>query len=229
MNHQTNKEEKEKKEYTKRKITKRAKRKDRRFLKQTLFLTSPILSMSRIVQWNHKGLRARHKKVWFLMNIFQLSCICLQEVMLENLSIIQERKYDFQAIIPLEQRSKGGTAVAIKKEIAHKRLNIRTTLQVVTLEVQLVGENKITICSIYLPPTDQVTEEDMTDLLEQFPTPMILLGDFNTYNPLWRNKKTNTRGRILEKILDTYNHLCLNGKEETQYKIFNSCKSTIDL
>ena len=43
------------------------------------------------------------------------------------------------------QKSKGGTAVAIKKEIAHKALNIKTTLQVVALEVYLVGKRKRTI------------------------------------------------------------------------------------
>ena len=33
-------------------------------------------------------------------------------------------------------------------------------------------------------PTDQVTEEDIRDLLEQLPAPMILLVDFNAHNPL---------------------------------------------
>ena len=42
------------------------------------------------------------------------------------------------------------------------------------------GKNR-TICSIYLPLTDQVIEEDMRDLLEHLPVPMILLGDFNAH------------------------------------------------
>ena len=82
------------------------------------------------------------------------------------------------------RRSKGGTIVAIKKKITHKRLNIRTNIQVVALEVYLIGKGKRTVYSIYLLPTDQVTEDDMRDLLEQLPAPIILLGDFNTHNPL---------------------------------------------
>ena len=31
----------------------------------------------------------------------------------------------------------------------------------------MAGKRKRTICSIYLLPTDQVTEEDMRDLLEK--------------------------------------------------------------
>merc|ERR1711976_637296 len=84
-------------------------------------------------------------------------------------------------------------------------------------------------CSIYLPPTEQVTEQDLIDLLEQLPAPLILLGDFNAHNPLWGSEKMSTRGRILENILDKFNLLCLNEKEETYYRAFDGIKSTIDL
>ena len=47
-------------------------------------------------------------------------CICLQEIMLENVKYNLGKKYEFYAKIPLGQRSKGETTVAIKKEIAHK-------------------------------------------------------------------------------------------------------------
>ena len=85
-----------------------------------------------------------------------------------------------------------GTAIAIRKEISHKRLTTRTTI----LEVYVV--RKRTRCSIYLPPIDQVTEENMTDLLEQFTAPMILLGNINSHNPLWGSEKMRTRGTMLE-------------------------------
>ena len=50
--------------------------------------------------------------------------------MLEKDKYNLEREYKFYATTPLGQRSKGGTTVAIKKKITHKRLNIRTTIQV---------------------------------------------------------------------------------------------------
>ena len=75
---------------------------------------------------------------------------------------------------------------------------IRTIIQVVALENYLVGKGKRTVCSIYLPPTDQVTEEDTRDLLEQLPTPMILLDDFNAHNPLYGSEKMSTRRRMME-------------------------------
>ena len=72
--------------------------------------------------------------------------------MLNNTNYTIERRYKLYASIPLGQRSKGGVAIAIKKEISHKRLNIRTTLQAIALEIQSMGKGKRIICSIYLPP-----------------------------------------------------------------------------
>ena len=71
--------------------------------------------------------------------------------MLENVKYTLGREFKFYAIIPLGQRSKGGTTITIKNEIAHKRLNIRMALQAVALEVYMTGKGKRTICSIYLP------------------------------------------------------------------------------
>ena len=54
---------------------------------------------------------------------------------------------------PSGQSSKEGTAVAIKKDYT-KETNIRTTIQVIALEVYLIGKGKRTVCSIYLLSTD---------------------------------------------------------------------------
>ena len=61
--------------------------------------------------------------------------------MLESNKYSLGREYEFVATPP-GQRSKGGTAVAIKKDITHKRLSGRTTIQVVALEVYLIGKGK---------------------------------------------------------------------------------------
>ena len=97
------------------------------------------------------------------MNIFQPSCISLLEVILENFKYNLGREYEFYATILLGQSSKGGTTVAIRKEIAQKKINLRTTLQAVSLEVYISGKGRRTICSIYPSSVDLVTEEDIRD------------------------------------------------------------------
>ena len=64
--------------------------------------------MSSIIQWKYKGPRARHVEVQLLINKIGLSCICLQEVMLENTKYNLGRKCEFYATAPPGQGSKGG-------------------------------------------------------------------------------------------------------------------------
>ena len=72
--------------------------------------------MTRIIQLNCKGLRARLEEVKLLINRLQPSCICPQVVMLEIVKYNLGRGFEFYAISPLGQRSKGGAAIAIKKK-----------------------------------------------------------------------------------------------------------------
>ena len=83
---------------------------------------------------------------------------------------------------------------------------------------------KGTVCSIYLP----LTVEDMRELLEQLPVPMILLGNFNAHNPLWESEKMRTKVKMMEKILERYNLFCVNKKKKPT-TAFNGSKSTINL
>ena len=131
--------------------------------------------MTKVVQWNSKEFKGRQEEIWLLMNRNQPSCICLQEVILENDKYNLERLYKFYATTPPGRRSKGGTAVAIKKDITQKRLNIRKTIQVVSLEVYLIGKGKRTVYFIYLLST----EEDMRELLGQILTDTIHYGEVN--------------------------------------------------
>ena len=90
-------------------------------------------------------------------------------------------------------------------------------------------ERKEEIMFYIFTPTDQVTEEDVRCLLEQLLAPMILLENFNASNLLWGSEKKSTRGRMMGKILNRYNLLCINKKEETYYRAFEGNKLTIDL
>ena len=61
------------------------------------------------------------------MNIHKVFCICLQEVMLENNKYNFEREYEFYATTPPPGSEKQ------EKDITHKTLNIRKTIQLVAL------------------------------------------------------------------------------------------------
>ena len=58
-------------------------------------------------------------------------------------------------------------------------------------------DKEITICSVYIPPNFQLQSQHIDSLLEQLPSPYLLLGDFNGHNILWGCNKNNTRGWLV--------------------------------
>jgi len=50
-----------------------------------------------------------------------------------------------------------------------------------------------TICSLYFPPSAKWSINDITDLVEQLPSPVLLLGDFNAHKPLWGSNKIDRK------------------------------------
>lgn len=59
----------------------------------------------------------------------------------------------------------------------------------------------ITICSIYIPPSD-IIQSEIDPLIKQHPKPFILLGDFKCQNEIWGSKETNKKGQIIENLIN---------------------------
>ena len=85
--------------------------------------------------WNYKVISARHEEVWVLMKKIQPSCVCLQK------SCNLESDMEFYATARLNQKSRGGTAIRIRKK-THKILIIIRTIRVVVLEVYQTRKRK---------------------------------------------------------------------------------------
>ena len=99
----------------------------------------------------------------------------------------------------------GGLSVLIRNDIPHSKVNIKTNIQAVTIKATLHKE--VNMCSIYIPPSDDIDENEVKKLTDQLLKPFILLGDFNSHNTLWC-AKTNKTGKILGKIINE-NDMCL--------------------
>lgn len=57
------------------------------------------------------------------------------------------------------------------------------------------------ICSLYIPPHDQIDQDKLEDVAKQLPKLFILL-DFNDINTMWESKKMNKKGKIVERFMD---------------------------
>ena len=50
------------------------------------------------------------------------------------------------------------------------------------MAVSVTLQRTISICSIYIPPRSKIVEKDLDEIVNQLPTPFLLLGNFNGHN-----------------------------------------------
>ncbi|KAL4100873.1 hypothetical protein QTP88_020902 [Uroleucon formosanum] len=70
---------------------------------------------------------------------------------------------------------------------------------------------------------------DIQNIIDQLPTPFVILGDFNSHNTLWGCNVTDHRGTKIETILNTNNINILNKGQATRVNSSNGNLSAIDL
>lgn len=88
--------------------------------------------------------------------------------------------------------------------------------------------NKLKICCVYLPPQENFTLHQLTNLTNQLPKPFLLLGDFNSHNEIWGSRQTNRKGTIIENLVK--DHLTiLNDGTPTHVCTRTGTMSCIDL
>ncbi|GFW00097.1 putative RNA-directed DNA polymerase from transposon X-element [Trichonephila clavipes] len=82
----------------------------------------------------------------------------------------------------------GGVCLFTSNLNPSNMVTLHTSLQAVAVRIHI--HSLVTVCCVYLPPNDVVSQVD----LNQLPAPLILLGDFNRHSPLWGHDDTNSRG-----------------------------------
>lgn len=155
-----------------------------------------------IISWNCRGISNKKCELIELINENNPACICIQESKLRENHCFNFHNYNFEhkaQVIGENEIAKGGVGFLIKPGINYTQINLTTNFQAIAVQLNL--HRKITVCSIYIPPTFNFTENDMQLLIKQLPSPFILTGDFNSHSKLWHNKTTDQKGKIIENIL----------------------------
>ena len=94
-----------------------------------------------------------------------------------------------------------------------KKIDLQTNLQATAISVTL--DREITTCSVYIPPSFSLNSQHLDNLLQQLPTPYIVLGDFNGHNILWGGQDNDSSGELIENFI-TKNDICImNDKSYT--------------
>ena len=122
----------------------------------------------------------------------------------------------------------GGVMIAVHHSVPSRHLCIRTPLQAVAVRATL-GQRELTVCSIYCPPGVPLPHVEMRQLMRELPSPVLLLGDFNSHHPAWGSTSECARGRLLASFLDDEGLCVLNTGSPTHLTLPSGHTSVLDL
>lgn len=182
----------------------------------------------KLIQFNCKSYFTNLCNIQLLISEQQPDLICLQETRLKVSKPALIKGYNIYSNYRHTNHASGGVSIVAKEYLHSQIVNIHSNLEVIAIEVWL--PQKTTICNIYIPPDYHLEYEEIESLILQLPSPFILVGDFNAHNPIWGDNDTNLKGRIMEKILDSFDELILlNDGRPTHFNMTSYTFSAIDL
>ena len=75
---------------------------------------------------------------------------------------------------------------------------------------------KFNIANVYIPPNTYITIEEFKKLLTA--TNIIITGDLNAKNPIWKSPETNKMGNVIEQVMEECDLSVLNTRQPTYQK-----------
>ena len=173
-------------------------------------------------------MKPNYNEVSLLISEYNPSVFCFQETFLkpdDNISLKGFNVYDCVHTNCL--RPSGGASIFVKSSFPQRKIDLKTELQATAISVTL--DRQITICSVYIPPSFSLNSQHLDNLLQQLPSPYILLGDFNGHNILWGGQNNDSRGDLIENFI-TKNDICImNDKSYTYHSPSTKSFTSIDL
>ncbi|KAE9523888.1 hypothetical protein AGLY_015776 [Aphis glycines] len=183
----------------------------------------------KILQWNPNGFFSKLDEINLLPNKYCPISICLQETNFVNNKIGSLKNYTiYYKNRTNADRASGGVAIYVNSNYHSKEIIINTNLEVVAVNVLI--KNPITICNLYLPNSHDFEQSDIQNIINQLPSPFILLGDFNSHSPVWGCSTLDSQGAKIEQTLFSNNDLnILNSGQAKRVSASTGHFSAIDL
>ncbi|GBL75200.1 hypothetical protein AVEN_194439-1 [Araneus ventricosus] len=140
------------------------------------FESSNTLLMGTFLSWNCRGIRSKLQDLKGLINFFNPVCIGLQETFLSSNVPLKLRGYNsVRKDTATGSNHSGGVCILTSNLYPSTPLTLHTSLKAVVVQVH--ARTLVTVCCVYLPPRDVISQQDLHTLVDQLPTPFILLGD----------------------------------------------------
>lgn len=185
--------------------------------------------MTFILQWNINGLVAHLEKLKYLITKQSPEIMCVQETNFKDDYCYQMKNYVcFNKNRLNVDRASGGVATYIREGTEVEEIQLTTDIEAVAVTVRF-SSTKISIINLYIPPHKTFTRRDLQNVINQTPTPRIIVGDFNSDNTLWGSKNDNNRGKEVEEFISSESIILLNTGQGTRFNSYTGDFSCLDL
>lgn len=169
------------------------------------------------MQWNARSAASNKNSLCKFLSENNIGIALISETWFKPNTIINI--YGYHIIRNDRVDGKGGVAILIKNTLPFNELivthNFNREIEVCAANVSIDGQ-KITFLSIYKPPNVKTNINDWDRLFSQFPTPVVIGGDFNAHHGLWGAAKKDASGDQLVEIIDKLNLINLNNGLDTR-------------
>lgn len=184
----------------------------------------------KIMQWNCRALIGKWASVKPFLMSQTCDVYCLQETHFlptdeYDFNLLNYTRYD---VFGNDERRQGGVCIYVSNKIPHRLINLNTNLQAVACSIRM-GSSTMHICSLYLPPTEDIQYEELESLVKQLPEPMIICTDANSRHMLWGSDRCDRRGMIWERLIRAFGLNVLNDGSATRIDDYTGLYSHIDL
>lgn len=182
-----------------------------------------------IIQWNINGFDYHFEFLKKLIHDQNPMVICVQETNFKDHDCTNLKNYKtFHKNRTSYLSASGGAAIYVRDHLECTEFQLNTNLEAVAV-VCTIASKRICICSIYIPDSYGINKNEIESIIELLPKPFIMLGDLNCRSTIWGCKKTDNRGKIMEKVLAEQDVVLLNTDEPTYFSSRNGSLSSLDL
>ena len=116
--------------------------------------------MANFLSWNCYGFKNKRDEIRDIISDYQPTCFAFQETFLRNEDKVIVRDYNsFKKDFNHTGRATGGVALLVSNDFPHSPIPLNTNLQAITIRVHI--HQLITVCTIYLPPNDNLQQHDL--------------------------------------------------------------------
>lgn len=187
------------------------------------------LAIHNILQWNCLSIRARKLDLQLLLQQHCISLCALSETWLRNSIPFNISGYNF--IRADRADGYGGVGILIRKNIVYDEIILDlegSNLEACAIQISY-KQCPMTVVSVYRPPNQLVTSNDLQRLFNQLSQPMIVLGDYNAHHVDWGCPATDSLGKRLLEIAEVENLVLLNDGTPTRISRPHEAPSAVDV